>query len=385
MRFMDTTLKKTFLSTCEHLTDGQLTLCTPEGETYHFGTRGAQAEMNIRDWSAVSAFSAYGDAGLGVAYAQQLWDTPSVEGVMRSFIKNRNLATDGKGTNTLRRGPARAVDRVLGAKAGRQIRNDARGHSRIGNEFYQLWLDEGMTYSSAIFDGDEDDLNRGQTRKNARVLSKLGSGGCILEVGCGWGSFAEHAATRGRDVTGVTMSRDQHAYAESRLDGRADLRLGHYRDIEGRFDNIISIEAADAFGRNNWPDLLNTLKHKLADDGCIVLQTLTVPDEYSTSSEASENGTRRNVLSDHALLSDQMIAEQAKRAGLRVIETDAFGPDYAKTFRIWARRLTAKREAVSKMGYSERVFRSWQYRLESRAATYAVGQANVAQVQLVHE
>lgn len=380
MRFMDTALKKTFLSTCEHLTDGQLTLGTPEGETYHFGTRGARAEMNICDWSAVSAFSAYGDAGLGAAYAQELWDTPSVEGVMRSFIKNRNPATQDTGSNAFQTTPARAIDRVLGAKIGRQIRNDARTHSKIGNEFYQLWLDEGMTYSSAIFDGDEVDLNRGQTRKNARVLSKLGSGDRILEVGCGWGSFAEHAATQGRDVTGVTMSRDQHAYAESRLDGRADLRLGHYREIEERFGTIVAIEAADAFGRSNWPDLLKSLKNKLADDGCIVLQVLTVPDKYLTSFGAA-NGMHQNV----AHLSEKIIAEQAKRAGLKVTETETFGQDYAKTFRIWARRLTAKREAVVKMGYSDRIFRSWQYHLEARAAIFAVGHADLVQVRLTHD
>lgn len=384
MRFTNSALKKKFLSTCENLSDGQLTLSTPEGETYHFGTRGAQAEMHIRDWSTVSALSAFGDVGLGQTYAQGLWDTPSVEGVMGSLMRNRALSGARKGDGPLKHVMSRVFDGAMRANTRSQSRKDLRAHRNVGNEFFQLWLDEGMTYSSALFEGAQDDLSRGHTRKNARALSKLANDGRILEIGIGSGSFAEHAVTEGRDVTGVTMSRDQHAYAESRLDGRADLRLGDVHAIEGLFDSIVAIEAGDAFGQRNWPALLKTLKKKLGDDGRILLQAITVPNDFLATSKTSAQYIRQSVFPDGALLSDQVIAAQAQDAGLKVIDSFGFGQDYAKTYRIWAQRLKAQKLAIADMGYDERFFRNWQYRLEIGAASFAVDQTNVVQVQLTH-
>ncbi len=377
-------LKSQFLSTCERLHDGQLTLRTPEGETHHFGTTGPEAEMSIRDWSAVSAMAAHGQVGLGEAYVQGLWDTPSVETLMTVAMRNREHmgAYDHAGAFT--RAKFRLVDTVLRANSRRGATRNIRSHYDVGNEFYQLWLDDGMTYSSGLFTDGDDDLGRAQHRKNARALSRLSSGERVLEIGCGWGGFAEQAAGEGRDVTGVTISRNQQSYAECRLDGRADIQLKDYRDIDGKYDNIVSIEMIEAVGMRYWPSYFAVLKRNLAAGGRVLLQVITVADSFFETYRTSSDYIRQYVFPGGMLLSDTMIAQQARNAGLRLTDRFAFGQDYARTCRLWSERLSAQKTGIGALGYGEAFFRNWKYYLEICAASFAVGHTNVVQVELAH-
>lgn len=384
MRLTNKALKSEFLSTCERLLEGQLTLRTPEGERYNFGTSGPEAEMVIRDWSAVSAMAAHGQVGLGETYVQGMWDTPSVEGLMSLAMRNRDHLGSYDEANAFNKVKFRLVDTVLRSNSRRGSRKNIRSHYDVGNEFYGLWLDDGMTYSSGLFDHGETDLSRAQSAKNTRALSRLGNGSRILEVGCGWGGFAEAASDVGRDVTGVTISRNQHSYAECRLDGRADIQLRDYRDVDGKFDNIVSIEMIEAVGERYWPSYFGTLKKSLADGGRILLQAITVKDSFFETYKNSSDYIRQYVFPGGMLLSDQVIAAQAETAGLQVRDSFAFGQDYAKTCRIWAERLSAKKQKITEMGYDEGFFRNWQYYLEICAASFAVEHTNVVQVELAH-
>ncbi|MGB3313490.1 MAG: cyclopropane-fatty-acyl-phospholipid synthase family protein [Albidovulum sp.] len=377
-------LKSQFLSTCERLRDGQLTLHTPEGDRFHFGTSGPEAEMIIRDWSAVSAMAAEGQVGLGEAYVQGLWDTPSVETLMTVAMRNRDElgAYDHAGPFT--RAKFRLVDTVLRANSRRGATRNIRSHYDVGNEFYQLWLDDGMTYSSGLFAEGDDDLGRAQQRKNARALSRLGDGERVLEIGCGWGGFAEQAASDGRDVTGVTISRNQQSYAECRLDGRADIQLRDYRDIHGQYDNIVSIEMIEAVGARYWPSYFGTLKRNLAEGGRVLLQIITVADSFFETYRTSSDYIRQYVFPGGMLLSDTVIAQQAQDAGLQLRDSFAFGQDYAKTCRIWSGGLSAQKQRIAELGYGEAFFRNWKYYLEICAASFAVGHTNVVQVELAH-
>ncbi len=377
-------LKSQFLSTCERLRDGQLTLRTPEGETHRFGTTGPEAEMIIRDWSAVSAMAATGQVGLGEAFVQGLWDTPSVETLMTVAMQNRDQlgAYDHAGPFT--RAKFRLVDTVLRANSRRGAARNIRSHYDVGNEFYQLWLDDGMTYSSGLFAPGDADLGRAQHRKNARALSRLGNGDRVLEIGCGWGGFAEQAAEDGRAVTGVTISRNQHSYAECRLDGRADIQLRDYRDIDGRYDNIVSIEMIEAVGMRYWPGYFAVLKRNLAEGGRVLLQAITVADGFFETYRTSTDYIRQYVFPGGMLLSDTKIAEQAQMAGLRLRDSFAFGQDYARTCRMWSERLSAQKFRIGTLGYGEPFFRNWKYYLEICAASFAVGHTNVVQVELAH-
>ncbi len=373
-----------FLETCAQLREGQLTLRTPDGARYQFGTRGPEAEMQIHDWAALSAMAAHGQVGLGEAYVQGLWDTPSIEGLMTVAMLNREHLGNYDQASPFNRAKFRLVDRVLRANSKRGSRKNIRAHYDVGNEFYQLWLDEGMTYSSGIFEAGGDDLAQAQTRKNDRVLSRLNGKESVLEIGCGWGGFAEHASSEGRAVTGVTISRNQHSYADCRLDGRADIQLCDYRDVQGQYDNIVSIEMIEAVGEAYWPSYFNTLKRNLAEGGRVVLQAITVRDEFFDNYRSSSDYIRQFVFPGGMLLSDQVIAAQAKSAGLQVKDNFAFGQDYGKTCRIWAERLVTQKAKIAEQGYGESFFRNWQYYLEICAASFAIGHTNVVQVELAH-
>ncbi|MFY0309801.1 class I SAM-dependent methyltransferase [Leisingera sp. D0M16] len=384
MAFTDKALQSEFLTVCARLREGRLTLRTPDGARYEFGDRGPEAEMHINDWAAVSAMAAHGQVGLGEAYVQGLWDTPSVDGLMQLAMQNRDHLGSYDQASPLNRAKFRVVDTLLRANSKRGARKNIRAHYDVGNEFYQLWLDDGMTYSSGLFGAEGDDLAQAQTRKNARILSRLGSGEQVLEIGCGWGGFAEQASAEGRDVTGVTISRNQHSYAESRLDGRADIQLRDYRDIGGKFENIVSIEMIEAVGERYWPSYFAKLKSSLAEGGRVLLQAITVRDDFFPTYRTSSDYIRQYVFPGGMLLSDQVIAQQAKSAGLQVADSFAFGQDYARTCRIWAQRLAAQKRRITELGYGEAFFRNWQYYLEICAASFAIGHTNVVQVELAH-
>ncbi|MBQ4824599.1 class I SAM-dependent methyltransferase [Leisingera sp. HS039] len=384
MAFTDKALQTEFLNTCARLREGRLTLRTPDGARYSFGETGPEAEMQINDWAAVSAMAAHGQTGLGEAYVQGLWDTPSVEGLMQLAMRNRDHLDSYDQASPLNRAKFRIVDTLLRANSKRGARKNIRAHYDVGNEFYQLWLDDGMTYSSGLFGAEGDDLAQAQTRKNDRILSRLGDGERVLEIGCGWGGFAEQASAGGRDVTGVTISRNQHSYAESRLDGRADIQLRDYRDIDGKFENIVSIEMIEAVGERYWPGYFAKLKNSLAKGGKVLLQAITVRDAYFPTYRTSFDYIRQYVFPGGMLLSDQVIAQQAKSAGLQVADSFAFGQDYARTCRIWTQRLAAQKRRINDLGYGEAFFRNWQYYLEICAASFAIGHTNVVQVELAH-
>lgn len=384
MRFTNKALKSNFLSTCERLHEGQLTLRTPEGERYRFGTRGPEAEMVIRDWAAVSAMAAHGQVGLGETYVQGMWDTPSIEGLMTLAMNNRDHLGAYDQASPFHKAKFRLVDTVMRANSRRGSRRNIRSHYDVGNEFYGLWLDDGMTYSSGLFETGDTDLARAQTRKNNRALSRLSQGERVLEIGCGWGGFAEQASQEGRDVTGVTISRNQHSYAECRLDGRADIQLRDYRDINGTYDNIVSIEMIEAVGARYWPSYFATLKRNLAEGGRVLLQAITVKDSFFETYKTTSDYIRQYVFPGGMLLSDSVIAKQAGDAGFALCDSFAFGQDYARTCRIWAERLSAQKRRIAEMGHSESFLRNWQYYLEICAASFAVGHTNVVQVELAH-
>ncbi|WP_282077977.1 SAM-dependent methyltransferase [Epibacterium ulvae] len=384
MRLTDKALKTKFLSTCETLPNGRLRLKTPDGQIYSFGNTGAEVDLDIRDWAAVSALAAHGQVGLGEAYVAGLWETSSIENLMVFALQNREQLGQFDKAGLLANARFRLVDRVLRSNTRKGSGRNIRAHYDVGNEFYQLWLDEGLTYSSGLFANSGTDLAQAQHDKNSRILSRLSSGERLLEIGCGWGGFAEQAADQGRDVTGVTVSPSQYSYADCRLDGKADIQLRDYRDVQGQYDNIVSVEMIEAVGERHWPSYFATLKRNLAESGRCVIQAITVRDSYFDTYRKTSDFIRQYVFPGGMLLSDQVIADQASRAGLAVRDNFAFGQDYAHTCRIWAERLQGQSRRIHALGHDESFLRTWQYYLEICAASFAVGHTNVVQVELAH-
>ncbi len=384
MLFLTNRVKHDFLDTCAQIHIGSLRLRTPEGEVLDFGHGAPAAEMHIRDWSVVTAIAVRGDIGLGETYVAGLWETPSIadlsEVALRNLDQFRGYAYAGFWGNL----KFRVINRLMRANSPRGAARNIRAHYDVGNEFYQLWLDEGMTYSAAMFTPGDTDLGRAQARKYNRILGRLGRGDRVLEIGCGWGGFAERAADSGRHVTGLTISPAQKGYADARLDGRAEIRLQDYRKSAGQFDSIVSIEMIEAVGQNYWPTYFATIKARLAEQGRAVIQAITVQDSYFDTYQRTSDYIRQHIFPGGMLLSNAVIADQARRAGLVVSDNHAFGADYARTCALWNDRLGEQADRIRRMGHSEGFLRSWRYYLGACAASFAVGHTDVVQVELTH-
>ena len=384
MALLTRAVQKEFLDACEKLEHGRLTLRTPEGVTHHFGSGGPEVDMHLHDWSVVTSMAARGDVGMGETYVAGLWDTSSIEDLTAVALKNMDTFEGFAYPTRWNRLKFVIVDKILRANSVKGASKNIRSHYDVGNEFYQLWLDPSMTYSSALFADGDTDLERGQLRKYDRVLSRLSEGERVLEIGCGWGGFAERAADAGRHVTGLTISPSQRGYAEARLDGRADIALRDYRDERGVFDNIVSIEMIEAVGERYWPSYFATLKNSLADTGRAVIQAITVPDHYFDVYRRGSDYIRQYTFPGGMLLSDAVISNQARQAGLKVADSFAFGSSYAETCRQWARDLQAQSERVLGLGYTQEFLRNWQFYLEICAASFETKQTDVVQVELTH-
>ena len=377
-------VKRDFLDSCAGIQSGSLRLTTPEGEVYNFGAGAPEAELTLHDWSVVTATMARGDIGLGETYVAGLWDSPSIENLTTVALRNFDHLSSYVFAGFWAGLKFRVINRVLRANSKRGSSRNIRAHYDVGNEFYQLWLDEEMSYSSAIFTPGETDLIRAQRRKYDRILGRIGEAEQVLEIGCGWGGFAERAADDGRQVTGVTISPSQKGYADARLDGRAEIRLQDYRATQGQFDAIVSIEMIEAVGEAYWPTYFNTLRDRLKPGGRAMLQAITVPDAYFPTYRKSSDFIRHYTFPGGMLLSDGVIADQARRAGLVVRDSFAFGADYAATLRIWGDRMAAQHARIRQIGYGEAFLRSWRYYLAACAASFAEGHTDVVQVELAH-
>ncbi|MGJ8547777.1 MAG: class I SAM-dependent methyltransferase [Sulfitobacter sp.] len=384
MLFLTKRVKHDFLDTCAQIQSGSLTLRTPEGEVFNFGQGSPEADIQIHDWSVVTAIASRGDIGLGETYIAGLWDTSSIENLTALSLKNleefRGYAYAGFWASL----KFRVVNRLMRTNSLKGASRNIRAHYDVGNEFYQLWLDDSMTYSSAMFAPNDTDLGRGQTRKYDRVLSQIGDGERVLEIGCGWGGFAERAADTGRHVTGLTISPSQKGYADARLDGRADIQLQDYRHSTGKYDSIVSIEMIEAVGETYWPTYFSTLKDRLAEGGRAVIQAITVPDDYFDTYRRSADFIRQYTFPGGMLLSNSVIADQATRAGLMVKSSHGFGQDYARTCAQWSDRLTQQSANVKKLGYDDGFLRNWQFYLGICAGSFAVEQTDVVQIELAH-
>lgn len=313
-----------------------------------------------------------------------LWHTPSIADLAEVALKNIDHFRDYAHVGFWSSLKFAVVNRLLRANSQRGAARNVRAHYDVGNEFYQMWLDEGMTYSSAMFTADDSDLSRGQKRKYDRMLNRLTGTERVLEIGCGWGGFAERAADRGHHVTGLTISPSQKGYADARLDGRADILLQDYRKSAGTFDSIVSIEMIEAVGEGYWPVYFATLKARLADHGRALIQAITVPDGYFDIYRQSSDYIRHHTFPGGMLLSNAVISRQARLAGLTVTDTHAFGADYARTCAIWSENLDRKSGHIKRLGFDERFLRSWRYYLGVCTASFALGRTDVVQVELSH-
>jgi cyclopropane-fatty-acyl-phospholipid synthase len=381
------------LKALERLTLGRLTLQLPDGTVRSFGAEGArpQAQLQIKDWRFFRRVLVDGDIGFAEAYMEGFCDSPDLPGLIGLLAENEAVLGGIAQRNVVHDLMLRLMHWTK-RNTRKGSRKNIHAHYDLGNDFYRLWLDPSMTYSSALFEGTGvKPLEAAQTAKYERILEQIGAkqGDSILEIGCGWGGFAETAARRGMRVTGVTISQQQLDYAKARLaqaglGDRANLRFCDYRDMEGRYDHIVSIEMIEAVGERYWPDYFAALKRHLVPGGSALVQAIVIADDFFESYRRHPDFIQTYVFPGGMLLSPASLREQCRLAGLKVAELYSFGLDYARTLETWLGRFDRVADQVAKQGFDERFRRMWRYYLAYCAAGFSTRRTDVLQAHFRH-
>ena len=366
---------------------GTLDFVTPAGELVSAKGQkpGPHARFEIQDWDVLRRIIARGDIALGEDYIAGAWETDDIERLVSLFLLNIDELDNFANGTLLNRIALVLHNRIVRRNSLSGSKRNIQDHYDVGNDFYSLWLDKSMTYSSALFGQDENSLEAAQQKKYGRILERFAKRGqSVLEIGCGWGGFAERAVQEDHHVTGLTISPAQHRYATERLKGAADIRLEDYRKSHGLFDMIVSIEMFEAVGEQYWPQYFRTIAERLKRGGRAVVQTILIRDDLFPGYRTRSDFIRHYVFPGGMLPSLQRFREEAEQAGLKVVEAFPFGKDYAQTLREWSQRMQTRKDDVLALGHDMRFFRNWQFYLGICAAAFAVERTNVAQIELVN-
>jgi len=370
---------------------GRLVLVTPEGIRRHFAGRepGPHAELAVHDYRAFARIARGAEIGLFEAWRDGDVATPDLTQLLRLAAANHEalgrIFRGGPWTRALLR-----LAHALRANTRAGSRRNIHAHYDIGNAFYGLWLDPSMTYSGALFTAPGQDLAAAQRAKYDRIIEALAlvPGDRVLEIGCGWGGFAERAAARiGCSVTGLTISRAQLDFARERiaragLDERVDLQFRDYRDATGSYDRIVSIEMVEAVGERYWPGYFRTLHDRVRPGGRAMLQSITIDERAFDAYRGSSDFIREYIFPGGMLPTVTRLREEARRAGLEPAGTFRFGRDYAETLRRWRTAFDAAEPRVRALGFDDAFLAAWRFYLHYCEAGFEEGRVDVVQLEL---
>jgi len=370
---------------------GAVALTYPDGASHTYGdVTGPIIALRVKDWRFAPRVITNGDIGLAEGFMAGEWETDDLPGLLTLLADNierfqRLLEGSalGKAANWLRH--------IMRPNTRSGSRKNILAHYDLGNRFYEAWLDRTMTYSSARFDETEvQDLEAGQIAKYRALAEQLElkADEHVLEIGCGWGGFAEFAAREyGVRVTGITISDEQLDYARARMEraglsDRVEIRRQDYRDVEGQFDKVVSIEMFEAVGEKYWPAYFGKINEVLKPGGRASLQIITIDNRLFDKYRRRADFIQRYVFPGGMLVSMDRLKEETDRAGLAWKRVEAFGLSYAETLAEWAKRFTAKWQDIRAMGFDERFKQLWLFYLGYCEAGFRTGRTDVVQVAL---
>jgi cyclopropane-fatty-acyl-phospholipid synthase len=373
---------------------GSLVIVLPDGRRLRFSGSepGENAEMIIRDFGLTRRFVASGDLGAAEAFLDGMWDSPNVTAFLQFFLRNGEALQDKlKGIPG-----ARFVSRLghlLRRNSKRGSKRNIEYHYDLGNSFYRRWLDPTMTYSSARFEHPGQDLSEAQINKYRSLAERidLRPEHHLLEIGSGWGGFAEYAASEiGCRVTGITISKEQLAFARERIERKqlshkVDIRYQDYRDVDEKFDRIASIEMFEAVGEEYWPDYFAKIRQCLKPGGKAGLQIITIADRSFASYRKRADFIQRYIFPGGMLPSPAALRQQVAQAGLTWAGNLEFGLDYAETLKLWRERFRAAWPDINAQGFDERFRRMWEYYLSYCEAGFRAGNIDVTQLTLARQ
>lgn len=386
-------LRRALRSQLADLACGELTVVLPQGGRLvaRGRTSGPHAQLVLHRWRPLLRLATQGDLGLARSFRDGDWSTPDLVALLRFGAANDQQAGKRLQGSAWARLAAR-VAHLRRANTKRGSRDNIAFHYDLGNDFYAQWLDESMLYSSALYTRPGASLEEAQAERLQRIVQLVDApaGANVLEIGCGWGALAVALAQQhDARVTGLTLSTEQLAFAQQRalqagVAGQLDLRLQDYRDVQGQYARIVSIEMVEAVGEAWWPTYFATLRDRLAPGGHAVLQAITIADAHFDGYRRGADFIQHCIFPGGMLPSPSALREQATRAGLVLQEELLFGPSYAATLADWRHRFLTAWPAIEAQGFDLRFKRLWEYYLCYCEAGFRSGRVDVGLYTLRH-
>ncbi len=373
----------------KRLKRGRVDLALPDGRVFRAEgpDAGYVARLDIHNPDLFARLIREGDLGFCEAYMDGWWSTPDLMTFMDLVHDDVEEVYDGFPGQVF----VRAYEKARfwwQSNSKSQAKKNISYHYDLGNDFYGLWLDATMTYSSAKFDTGQESLEAAQTLKYASMVDQMGAkpGDHVLEIGCGWGGFAEYAAKeRGLRVTGLTISQEQFNYAVDRIEkaGLSDLvtfKMQDYRDETGTYDGIASIEMFEAVGEKYWPVYFDTVRDRLKPGKNATLQIITVQDRRWEVYKRGVDFIQKYIFPGGMLPSPKALRAAVERSGLHIAHSIEFGECYSQTLRRWHDTFDARWDRVAALGFDDRFRRMWNFYLCSCAGTFHSGNCDVTQI-----
>ena len=370
---------------------GRIDFVMPDGRVFRAeGTEaGPVAELRVHDEDTFARLVREGDLGFCDAYIEGGWSTPDLQAFLDFLQSDNDVLYDGFPGMFF----VRIYERMrhwMNRNTKEQAKKNISYHYDLGNEFYALWLDETMTYSSALFQTGQESMEAAQTAKYASMVDEMGAqpGDHVLEIGCGWGGFAEYAAReRGLRVTGLTISEEQLRFAEERIEKAGlshlvDFKLQDYRDEKGQYDGIASIEMFEAVGEKYWPAYFETVRERLRPGKQATLQIITLTEERFEVYRKSVDFIQKYIFPGGMLPSRTALKDEVAKAGLNFVKSVEFGESYSQTLRRWHETFNRQWDRVQDLGFDDRFRRMWNFYLTSCAAAFHSGNCDVTQITI---
>jgi cyclopropane-fatty-acyl-phospholipid synthase len=382
---------KLFLKTLSEVQKGSIVIETPEGYRFNYCgmEEGENVLIKVYDWSFAEELFMKGDIGLGESYIAGFWDCDEINKLIRFGIENKHILEKVIRGSLLKIIFYRAKH-MLNRNSKQGSKKNIHAHYDLGNEFYKLWLDPTMTYSSGLFITPETELQAAQKNKYENILNqlRLKDGDHILEVGCGWGGFMEYAAERGVRVTGITISREQYLYAEERLKkypNLATVKLMDYRDISDQYNHVVSIEMFEALGEDYWKNYFKILHSALKMNGNLIIQSITINDQDFSSYRKGTDFIQQYIFPGGMLPSPSIFKNLALKEGFTLDGELEFGKHYALTLKKWEEDFQTTIEPVKLLGFDQKFIRTWKFYLKYCQGGFEAEKLSVFQFYLTKE
>lgn len=382
------------LAILSHLHCGRLTLTLPDGSQHQFSgaMSGPESDLTIHTESALRRLLHDGKMGFCEAFMDGEASSQSLPTLIELAVLHDKYLENALKTNIFRQAGLRLFHMLRRNNKLGSAKNIAH-HYDIGNSFYEAWLDPTMTYSSAVFDSETDDLTTAQLNKYKCLaeLADIQPDDRVLEIGCGWGGFAKFVSQQiGAHVTGITISQAQLTYAkaslaEAGLQNKVDLKLMDYRDLQGRFDKIVSIEMFEAVGQAYWPVYFDTISRMLKSGGRAVIQSITIDHDAFQSYRDQPDFIQRYIFPGGMLPSMPMLQSPVAQAGLELVAENGYASDYARTLQEWRARFLAAWPSLAGDKFDNRFKRMWELYLAYCEGGFRAGMIDVKQILLMHK